>query len=206
MDVRWRGLDADKGRRRPRGCRGILGGLRLVSGEEKEREKRKGSADAGSCPLLGVLSASGRETREKRFAAFRRRGKTCRALHPAGFFIRSLPSRLSLSAPAFHRFCPVQRRTGLAGCRSLGEHRRWGLAPRPENVTDSKNAPPPCQGGPDRRTGRPDARPLHLAIPSGLPPGHGIAGKPASERRPRVRQAALAGMPACAGRRRLPWG
>ena len=100
--------------------------------------------------------------------------------------------------------CPTPDRA--RGLSLLGEHRRWGLAPRPENVTDSKNAPPPCQGGPDRRTGRPDARPLHLAIPSGLPPGHGIAGKPASERRPRVRQAALAGMPACAGRRRLPWG
>ena len=156
MDVRWRGTGRSRGRKKPRGGRGVPRGRRLVSGEEREREKRQRNADAGSCPLLGVRSASGRETREKHDAAFRGRGKTCRALHPAGFFVRSLPSRLSLSAPAFHRFCPVRRRTGLAGCRPRGEHRRWGLAPRPENAKDSKNAPPPCQGRPKRPRRRPE--------------------------------------------------
>ena len=156
------GTGRSRGRRKPRGGRGVPRGRRLVSGEE--REKRQGNADAGSCPLLGVRSASGRETREKRYAAFRGRGKTCRALHPAGFFVRSLPSRLSLSAPAFHRFCPVRRRTGLAGCRPRGEHRRWGLAPRPENDKDSKNAPPPCQG----RSNRPRRRPERPSWPAVL--------------------------------------
>ena len=147
------GTGRSRGRRKPRGGRGVPRGRRLVSGEE--REKRQGNADAGSCPLLGVRSASGRETREKRYAAFRGRGKTCRALHPAGFFIRSLPSRLSLSAPAFHRFCPVQRRTGLAGCRSWESTAGGDLHPALRTPRIVRTPPRPVKAG---QTGRDDAQ------------------------------------------------
>ena len=91
-----------------------------------------------------------------------------------------LPSRLSLSAPEFHRVVPL---------RARGLYRRWGLAPRPEVVADSRyrrgatrvkpNGPP----GPPALRRRAAARTLRPASSSLRPRQAGPAGFGKPERR-----------------------
>lgn len=59
--------------------------------------------------------------REERGALRRRR----QAFH-------SLSSGLLPSAPDFHRVCDLSHEKPPAGFRTLPDHRRWGLSPRPE--------------------------------------------------------------------------